>query len=87
MIELGLVDLISKKILENLEHKPMIFTALGRSVGGSFSTLYRRVQILLALGLITETRFGAPKKRVFTLTEKGRKTLTHLKELERLGVG
>lgn len=72
------------QILLFLLEKPLKMTELTELFQGSNTTIYRAVPKLRNLGLIEDKVTSYPVKRIFNLTEKGRKVAEKLREIEKL---
>lgn len=57
-------------------------TDIINKIGGSHTTPYKALPILKNLGLINDEVTPYPVKRIFSLTEKGRKVASKLQEIE-----
>lgn len=83
---LDFLDFAAFKILQALREKNMSFTRLNECTPLSTPNFNNRLTTMIRLGLVEErlqvTEKGR-KKKVYAITEKGRKILELLEEIER----
>ncbi len=84
---LDFLDFASLKILQALKESDLSFTKLNERAPLTTPNFNNRLTELIKLGLITEVLIESEKgrkKKVYSLTDKGRKILELLEEIERV---
>jgi len=84
---LDFLDFAALKMLQALKENKLSFTKLNELTPLSTPNFNKRLTELIKLGLITEVLVeleNGRKKKVYSLTNKGRKILELLEEIERI---